>query len=286
MSAGILNTPFVDTEAVIKGDYENRGTAAIDNITEILGNIEKAGLRPYYYQPPMTYAAANSAYGLTNGAYSFLIEVPGLTGGDSVFARRVFAHITALKEILNYTKGTNGEMAKEVAEAREKVTLSAQKFDENTPVILQHQYSRHDSSTFLWNNPLVGSDATVRKADNITKYYIHDIAMKYRARPTAYVLAKDTAGIDKVLATLDRQGIDYYELGAGVTLNLKKYSGTGNIHVASIEIVPVATDGIQGTVASPAFDANAPIYDVVGRQVSAPLKKGIYIQNGRKFIVK
>ena len=228
MSAGIMNTPFVDTEAVIKGDYENRGTSVIDNITEILGNIEKAGIRPYYYQTPMTFAANHSAYGLTNGAYSFLIEVPGLSGGDSIFARRVFAHVTALKEILNYTKGTNGEMAKEVAEAREKVTLSAQKFDIDTPVVLQHSYTRHDSATFLWNNPLVGSDATVRKAENITKYYIQDIAMKYRARPTAYVLAKDTAGLDKVLATLDRQGIDYYELAAGTTLNLKKYSGNAS----------------------------------------------------------
>ena len=228
MSAGILNTPFADTEAVIKGDYENRGTAVIDNITEILGDIEKAGIRPYYYQTPMTFAANHSAYGLTNGAYTFLIEVPGLAGGDSVFARRVFAHVTALKAILNYTKRTDGVMAKEVAEAREKVALSAQKFDVDTPVVLQHSYTRHDSATFLWNNPLVGSDATVRKAENITKYYIQDIAMKYRARPTAYVLAKDTAGLDKVLATLGRQGIDYYELDAGVTLNLKRYGGNAS----------------------------------------------------------
>lgn len=73
----------------------------------------------------------------------------------------------------------------------------------------------------------------------------------------------------------------------GGVYTFQKYSGTGNIHVASIEIVPVAGgDGIQGTVVAPAFDANAPIYDVVGRQVVAPVKKGIYIQNGRKFIVK
>lgn len=251
MSAGIMNTPFVDTEAIIKGDYENRGTKTIDSITEILGNIEKAGIRPYYYQTPMTFAANHTAYGLTNGAYTFLIEVPGLAGGDSVFARRVFAHVTALKEILNYTKGTDGVMAKEVAEAREKVTLSAQKFDIDTPVVLQHSYTRHDSATFLWNNPLVGSDATVRKAENITKYYIQDIAMKYRARPTAYVLAKGTAGLEKVLATLDRQGIDYYELEAGITLNLKKYSGT-------------ASSATLGAAADVTFEGGAYIVPVDG----------------------
>lgn len=73
---------------------------------------------------------------------------------------------------------------------------------------------------------------------------------------------------------------------SGGIYTFKKYSGTGNIHVASIEIEPVSTEGIQNVVAGPAFDANAPIYDVVGRQVTTPLKKGIYIQNGRKFIVK
>ena len=65
----------------------------------------------------------------------------------------------------------------------------------------------------------------MRRAENITKYYIHDIAVKYRARPTAYVVAKGTAGLDKVLATLDRQDIAYFELPAGTTLNLKRYSG-------------------------------------------------------------
>ena len=72
----------------------------------------------------------------------------------------------------------------------------------------------------------------------------------------------------------------------GGIYTFKKYSGTGNIHVASIEIAPADPSGIQNVVAAPAFDANAPIYDVVGRQVSVPVKKGIYIQNGRKFIVK
>ncbi len=76
-----------------------------------------------------------------------------------------------------------------------------------------------------------------------------------------------------------------FGLNGGI-YTFKKYSGTGNIHVASIEIAPADPNGIQNVVAAPAFDANAPIYDVVGRQVSVPVKKGIYIQNGRKFIVK
>lgn len=92
-----------------------------------------------------------------------------------------------------------------------------------------------------------------------------------------------TYGYDDIIAN---GNVIKFGLKGGIH-TFQKYSGTGNIHVASIEIVPVASgNGIQGTVVAPAFDANAPIYDVVGRQVVAPVKKGIYIQNGRKFIVK
>ena len=35
-----------------------------------------------------------------------------------------------------------------------------------------------------------------------------------------------------------------------------------------------------------ALDSNAPIYDLSGRRMQGTLHKGIYIQNGRKFMVK
>ena len=251
MSSGSLNNPHIDASSVIKGNYEDRSVRNVDIISDVLGNIETTGLRGYYYQTPSAPACNNTPFGVVNGAYSFLIEVPGISGGDAVFARRVFAQLTALKSIFNYAKNSDGEMAKEVNDAREATALSAQKFDIDTPVVIQHSYTRHDSATFLWNNPLVGSDATVRKAENITKYYIQDIAMKYRARPTAYVLAKGTAGLEKVLATLDRQGIDYYELEAGITLNLKKYSGT-------------ASSATLGVAADVTFEGGAYIVPVDG----------------------
>ena len=45
------------------------------------------------------------------------------------------------------------------------------------------------------------------------------------------------------------------------------------------------TTAIESVVA-PAFDANAPIYDLSGRRVMNAVKGGLYIQNGKKFIVK
>ena len=228
MSCGILNTPFVDTTEIIKGNYNARDMRSLNAVTAVLHKIDAVGLRPYYYQMPMTFAANANPYGATRGAYTFLVEVPGLAGADNIFARRVFAHVTTLKSIFAVTKESNGKMAEEVIEAREALALAAQKFDENSPVVLFHQYTRHDHSTVLWNNPLVGSDATVRRAENITMYYLQDAAVKYRARPTAYVVAKGTAGLDKVLLTLDKHAISYYELAAGTALTLKRYSGSAS----------------------------------------------------------
>ncbi len=46
------------------------------------------------------------------------------------------------------------------------------------------------------------------------------------------------------------------------------------------------TTGIEETIVAPVFNANAPIYDLSGRRVMNAVKGGIYIQNGKKFIVK
>lgn len=44
--------------------------------------------------------------------------------------------------------------------------------------------------------------------------------------------------------------------------------------------------GIETTELNNALNNNAPIYDLSGRRVMNAVKGGLYIQNGRKFIVK
>lgn len=251
MCAGTLNNPFVDATAAIKGDYANRGMRMAELITEAMEGIEETGLRAYYYQSPSLIPAINSAYGLTNGTYAFIVEVSGISGGDSFFERRVFAQVTTLKNIFALAAESNGQLAREVNAAREVTALSAQKFDVDTPIVLQHTYTRHDTATMLWNNPLVAADATVRRAENTTKYYLQDVAIKYRSRPTAYVVSADATGIDAVLRVLDIHGIDYALLDAGTTLTLKQYSGSST----------AATLGVAEDVI---FDAGAYIIPVDG----------------------
>lgn len=46
------------------------------------------------------------------------------------------------------------------------------------------------------------------------------------------------------------------------------------------------TTDIEESVVAPSFGSNAPVYDLCGRRVVNTVKGGIYIQNGKKFIVK
>lgn len=63
-------------------------------------------------------------------------------------------------------------------------------------------------------------------------------------------------------------------------------TGTSATNLLSVNFGTVEgiSDVLTGT--APAFDANQPLYDLSGRRVANQAKGGIYIQAGRKFIVK
>jgi hypothetical protein len=74
-----------------------------------------------------------------------------------------------------------------------------------------------------------------------------------------------------------------FGLNGGI-YTFQKYSGTGNIFIASIEFSAPITTGIT-SIDSNETDENTPIYDLSGRKVVNPVK-GIYVKSGKKFIVK
>jgi hypothetical protein len=73
-----------------------------------------------------------------------------------------------------------------------------------------------------------------------------------------------------------------FGLTAG-TWTFQKYSGTGNILISSIEITPVATDGIANI--KNVEKANSAIFNLAGQKVNANFR-GMIIMNGKKFMVK
>ena len=73
-----------------------------------------------------------------------------------------------------------------------------------------------------------------------------------------------------------------FGLSAGIH-TFKKYSGTGNILVSSIEITPVESTGISTVKAT--AENNSVIYNIAGQKVSKDYK-GIAIKNGKKVVMK
>ncbi len=73
---------------------------------------------------------------------------------------------------------------------------------------------------------------------------------------------------------------------AGVLTNYKKNDTVTkevtNSYIVSLNTVPT---GISSVVATPALDANAPVYNLAGQRVNKSYK-GVVVQNGRKFILK
>jgi hypothetical protein len=80
------------------------------------------------------------------------------------------------------------------------------------------------------------------------------------------------------------QGIGFYQ-ATGILKPNKAYLSLDNTsNVAALRLVFGETTDLNSTVTI--INPDAPIYDLSGRRVMQTVKGGVYIQNGKKFIVK
>lgn len=82
------------------------------------------------------------------------------------------------------------------------------------------------------------------------------------------------------------ENVGFFKAKASTTLGMNKAYLMSTTQTAAIELqFGNEVTGIDA-VESATNEADAPIYDLTGRRVNATVKGGIYIQNGKKFIVK
>ena len=82
------------------------------------------------------------------------------------------------------------------------------------------------------------------------------------------------------------ENVGFFKAKVSTTLGMNKAYLMGTTSAAAIELqFGNEVTGIDA-VESATNEADAPIYDLTGRRVNATVKGGIYIQNGKKFIVK
>lgn len=134
----------------------------------------------------------------------------------------------------------------------------------NTGVVLEGNEGTYNfaitTTNATVNSALSGNKATANVADDAT----------------AYILSKGT------------QGVGFYKLNSTertIQGGRAFYTVPASTEAAIAFIFGGEVTGINNAVSNDA-QSNAPIYDLTGRKVAKAVKGGLYIQNGRKFIVK
>lgn len=136
----------------------------------------------------------------------------------------------------------------------------------NTGVVLEGNEDTYNfaitTTDATVNSALSGNKATANVADDAT----------------AYILSKGT------------QGVGFYKLNS-TERTIQGGRAFYTVPASTEETAAIAfifggeVTGINNAVSNDA-QSNAPIYDLTGRKVAKAVKGGLYIQNGRKFIVK
>ena len=98
---------------------------------------------------------------------------------------------------------------------------------------------------------------------------------------TNYCHLDAEGGVAADLKLIEGANIITFGLAGGKTYTFQKYSGTGNILISSIEITPVATDGIKSVNATE--KSNGASFNLAGQKVTDNFK-GIVIKNGKKMM--
>lgn len=97
---------------------------------------------------------------------------------------------------------------------------------------------------------------------------------------TNYILAKNSDG--NIVFSKAKAGADSNK---NLSMN-KAYLKLGGLGVNQFKLdFGGTTTAIEG-ITTEADAANAPVYDLSGRRIAAPTHRGIYIRNGKKFMVK
>ncbi|MEY8402641.1 LysM peptidoglycan-binding domain-containing protein [Oscillospiraceae bacterium 44-34] len=182
---------------------------------------EDAGLRVYHYGTTVNNPIGRAYFGLYN-CLSFLVETRGIGAGKTNFERRVFSQETAMLSYMTYTAEHAQEIKDTVAAARAAVIEQGKTFDETELLALHQVASGNTQTEYDGNRVRYNLDGSL-KDENRNKLNLNDTIVRGRARPTAYVIPKNIANLDKILYILDNQGAEYYDLEPNSSANLKQY---------------------------------------------------------------
>lgn len=197
-------------------------------LENLLTDVAEAGLRPGIYGTnfsSITAARARTFYGYY-GSLSFIMESRGMAMGLRWFERRVLSHYVATESVLNYAAEHSEELRSTIAAGREAIVEKGKVYDEDDQFTLGHKTDKESDNYITVTQPLVNKvSGEVLDAESQTIVYSHNTAVFSRPRPTAYVIPKGERWAEKVVESLQKNGIDCEELPAGEAYLLQQYLG-------------------------------------------------------------
>lgn len=231
------NSPLYYGNVLKEGSCDSTVLTGNKMMENVIAYTAARGLRssPYNSGVDNPRPFVTSVYNAMRGSYSFLVETLRICTGTGRYERAVFGMEQALKGLMAEVVAADGQLARDVYEARNRVA-SITDYKED------HVYSAKQGATgvskITVNRPSIYVSGAWKDKDKTMDYNLLDTHSNMIVFPTAYVLSPDIEMIDDILALLDLHNISYTKIKEGSTLTLGKYTGgLNNAIVRSFESV-------------------------------------------------
>lgn len=211
VGAGSLNHPAEMTEL------------AMEISLHAIAQAKQLGLRGHYYQRLASAAGgtAGSSYFGTRNSLSFLVETPGgTTLGNYCMARRVMCQYILASTVIRYGADHAQKVMETVHTSRERLVAMGHVYDEANVVVLEHGNAHTGSLQVPMIRVLTGE---ITDPARVMEYNEQPLAVRFRVRPTAYVLPRELPEEEEILRVITGHDIPYQCLPANTAFSLRQY---------------------------------------------------------------
>ena len=185
---------------------------------DVFLSCETAGFRTNHFGTTAKSAIGRTFFGLQN-CLSFLIETRGIGAGKYFYERRIDAQVQAVTSYLQKI----AEYSKEIKATVESVRCG---INPSQRIVLQQEASGEAMSFYYGAECRYAIDGTETESEYV-KMPLEDRVLRYRLKPSAYLLSANLHNIENILEKADNMGIVWESLPAGTTLSVHSYKYLG-----------------------------------------------------------
>lgn len=187
--------------------------------------LEEDGLTYRWYNDSVGGMGGNTGSSNTamRGSIHILMETDGCDRGLQFYERRVAAHASALGGIFAYLDENAQVVKATVQEQRDILVEKGKTYEEEDILIFNYTSIDREDLALDGKYILLDSGTIESTTSTFTAAYPGEIT-RSRVAPTAYVIPAGESYTETVLALMDKQGISYYNLPAGSSVNLQQYT--------------------------------------------------------------